>query len=281
MVTTRQQTQQSKQKSNNTKKYYWKGLKHIHRIEQERYYQETCSSIGSQHRLQVLNERYNRSNAQLSAYIDLKHFRSSIVPDAFRLPSMTIKCPNCKAYLFPNELGTQICCMNGKVALLPLETIPDDLKELFEGHTSSSKEFRNNIRAYNCAFSFVSFGANIDKNLATYRNGMYTFRLQGQMYHIAGPLLPTEENESPSYAQIFFQDPDYDQVNRRHELFPNLNTDILHSIQDIMERYNPFVHLFQHAHEIWKENTVANILQTLYLSKLFKTNYQIFILRFH
>ena len=44
---------------------------------------------------------------------------------------------------------------------------------------------------------------------------MYTFRLRGKMYHISSPLLPTKENESPSYnfelhMHNFFQDPDYD-----------------------------------------------------------------------
>jgi hypothetical protein len=265
MVTTRQQEQQSKQASiKKHKKYYWKGLKHIHKIEQERYNQQVRSNIVSQHRLNVLNERQNQCNAQLSAFVDLQHFNRSCLPETFRLPPMSAKCLKCRASLFPNELQhTKICCLNGKVALLPLEKIPEELKELFDGHTSLSKSFRTDIRAYNCAFSCVSLGANIDKKLATNRNGIYTFRLQGQMHHIVGPLLPTEENENPSYAQIFFQDPDYDQVNRRYELFPNLNVDILHIIQDIMERYNPFVHSFQHAREIWNQNTVVDLFLKL------------------
>ncbi len=82
---------------------------------------------------------------------------------------------------------------------------PMTSKEIFEGHTLLSKEFRNNIRAYNCAFSFVSLGTNIDNILATYRNGMYPFCLQGQMYPLAGPLLLTKENKSPSHAQFFFK----------------------------------------------------------------------------
>ena len=91
---------------------------------------------------------------------------------------------------------------------------PMTSKEIFEGHTLLSKEFRNNIRAYNCAFSFVSLGANIDNILATYRNVMYPFCLQNikDKCIISLALFFLRKKIKVLLMHIFFQYPYYDQV---------------------------------------------------------------------
>ena len=63
----------------------------------------------------------------------------------------------CQSLRFPNEKLN--CCHNGKVSLLPLSDYI--LKELFIGSTQQAINFRNNIRNYNSAFVFASFGAKI------------------------------------------------------------------------------------------------------------------------
>jgi len=60
-------------------------------------------------------------------------------------------CPYCQSLRFANEKLN--CCHNGKVSLRPLSDYLDELKQL------QAINFRNNIRNYNSAFAFASFGA--------------------------------------------------------------------------------------------------------------------------
>ena len=73
------------------------------------------------------------------------------------LGSMTTVCPHCRALRFPRE--TLNCCHNGKVSLSALAACPQPLKDLFTGTSNEARNFRGNIRQYNSAFAFASFGA--------------------------------------------------------------------------------------------------------------------------
>ena len=79
--------------------------------------------------------------------------------------------------------------------------------------------FQEKIRAYNCALAFDSLGANIDRGLANAKQGLYTFRIHGLVYHSIGQLLP-KDNEAPKYAQIYIHDgtADAEVENRLHHL---------------------------------------------------------------
>ena len=75
------------------------------------------------------------------------------------LGPMSSVCQHCQALRFANE--TLNCCHNGKVSLPPLTDYPSGLKELFTGDSVMANNFRTNIRKYNSAFSFASYGATI------------------------------------------------------------------------------------------------------------------------
>ncbi|KAG5579242.1 hypothetical protein H5410_049869 [Solanum commersonii] len=51
---------------------------------------------------------------------------------------------------------------------------------------------------YNNIFAFTSLGVTYDKELAKNNNGIYTFRVQGQMYHFINDLIPTDKKEKSS-----------------------------------------------------------------------------------
>src|SRR4051794_33911657 len=81
---------------------------------------------------------------------------------------------------------------------------------LYQPRTPAQKEdalhFRQNIRAYNSAFAFASFGGKIDHTLN--RGGQrapYVFKVNGDVYHQHGSLIP-EIGETPAYAQIYCYD---------------------------------------------------------------------------
>lgn len=109
--------------------------------------------------------------------------------------------------------------------------------------------FISNIRKYNAAFSFVSFNATSDKNLST--GNIYTLRIQGQIHHRIGPLLPQLTKE-PVNAQVYFKDED--QSNARLKYSPGLNPCVLIQIQAMLldECKNPFIEQFKKASTLYK-----------------------------
>ncbi|XP_075108897.1 uncharacterized protein LOC142180730 [Nicotiana tabacum] len=77
---------------------------------------------------------------------------------------------------FQHETPT-FCCGEGSVRLVNTE-VPIQLYELLVDESDEAKEFRRNIRAYNSIFAFMSFGVRLDKELASSRKGVYTFKAQ-------------------------------------------------------------------------------------------------------
>jgi hypothetical protein len=64
-----------------------------------------------------------------------------------------------------------------------------------------SKYFLKSIRSYNSMFAFTSLGAKIDMGINK-GPGSYVFKINGQVHHRIGSLLP-ENGESPVYAQLY------------------------------------------------------------------------------
>lgn len=73
---------------------------------------------------------------------------------------MDDKCIHCSAIKFKNE-GNGICCANGKVKIDNLKKPPQLLLSLLNGEHKDSSNFLTNIRSYNNAFSFTSFGTSV------------------------------------------------------------------------------------------------------------------------
>ena len=105
-----------------------------------------------------------------------------------------------------------LCCQSGKVLLTKFNEAPTLLKNLLDYGDSSTAKFREQIRIYNSLFCFTSFGAKIDNSINSGR-GPYTFRINGQNYHLIGSLLPTT-GEQPKFAQLYFFDTQNEARNR-------------------------------------------------------------------
>ncbi|KAF2355516.1 hypothetical protein FHG87_013728 [Trinorchestia longiramus] len=97
--------------------------------------------------------------------------------------AMDVRCQFCGALRFQRERLN--CCHNGKISLPPLQEYPENLRLLFDADGAEGSNFTQNIRNYNSAFAFASFGANIRPPPG---RGPYCFRLQGQTYHSASNL---------------------------------------------------------------------------------------------
>ncbi|KAI8120091.1 hypothetical protein CVS40_8589 [Lucilia cuprina] len=89
-------------------------------------------------------------------------------------------------------------CKNWKVQLEALGNQPDLLHNLLMDNYPEHKHFMNNIRKYNGCFQITSFGAgHIFQDFF-----MPKFKVQGQVYHLVGSLLPLHED--PQFLQIYF-----------------------------------------------------------------------------
>ncbi|KAL0277960.1 UNVERIFIED_CONTAM: hypothetical protein Sradi_7309600, partial [Sesamum radiatum] len=119
-------------------------------------------------------------------------------------------CTYCGAVKFEYESPT-FCCDNGKVKLVHVE-VPDKLYELFTSKSKEAMAFRKNIRLFNCIFSFTSLGVKLAKELASSRQGVYTFRAQGMVYHDLPGLLPDEKGPNP--FQLYFIETENEVENR-------------------------------------------------------------------
>ncbi len=153
-------------------------------------------------------------------------------------------CPFCRALKWKGETPG-MCCSSGKVKLEPLLLPPEPLKILLSGSTQQSKHFLSNIRRYNSIFQMTSFGAT-----KVVREGgfMPTFKVQGQVYHLAGSLLPLP-NEEASYLQIYFMGDERLEASRRKSIYPGLDENIVHALQQMLHQFNSYINSFKYALE--------------------------------
>ena len=129
------------------------------------------------------------------------------------------------------------------MSLPPLVQPPSPLRDLLEGQTPEAKQFLNHIQKYNNVFAFTSVGAKIHQSMA--RGGVYTYRLQGELHHLMGSLLPNE-GETPKFVQMYIHDPQMQEdcrLNFIEELHPN----ILHHLQRMLQDVNPYAQLYENA----------------------------------
>ena len=109
--------------------------------------------------------------------------------------TLSVECSNCGALKFSMETES-LCCSKGNVQLDAFPQPPVFLQHLYEGVDSNGKHFKTNIRKYNCAFQMTSFGCS-EITMAGFNP---SFRIQGQVYHLIGSIVPAE-GESPKFPR--------------------------------------------------------------------------------
>ncbi|CAG8572355.1 19589_t:CDS:2 [Gigaspora rosea] len=144
--------------------------------------------------------------------------RKNVISGRHMLQRMLICCEHCQAIRWPTESPTN-CCRGGKVVLAPLGSAPVSiLRLLTENSLITGKPYLKQIRLFNSVFAFTSMGASIDPHLADGTNGIYTYRVQGAIYHRIGPLLPAE-NCIPKFPQIYIYDSNFEtELSYRHNV---------------------------------------------------------------
>ena len=210
------------------------------------------------YRQERMQRHYSEYDTQLTALMKLDDIMPNWIPESHQLPPMDVVCPYCQAMLFPDEARySLICCSKGKVKLPPLDPLPETLRDFF---TTNTADLKTHVRCYNSAFSFTSLGANFDRNLASSRNGTFTFRIQGTMYHRIGPIVPENPTDPPVYAQIYFSDTSLEeQVDRRHAIFDYLDRTTMEALQEAVITHHPYAQELLMAKEQWDRTQCADL----------------------
>ncbi|CAN0897203.1 ATP-dependent DNA helicase PIF1 [Linum grandiflorum] len=132
------------------------------------------------------------------------------------------------------------CCQLGQVDLVLLSPTPPLLDRLLSVHGDSvSKHFKSNIRSYNAAFQWTSFGAKLDPRLLNSR-GPYALVLNGENYHYMGSLLPPE-GQPPRYTQLYVHDPASEDGHRLASVggaAKKLQLPLIKGLKEMLDTYN-------------------------------------------
>ncbi|XP_073838726.1 uncharacterized protein [Musca autumnalis] len=220
--------------------------------ERERRLRNERSRIAQRRSNETLEERdahrnYNQRRFQnhLNVYERIAFNYNSNVDysddELVSIGEMNNVCKHCNALKYKNE-PPGICCSNGKIVLPELRSPPEPLFSLMSGTTSESKHFLSNIRKYNSCFQMTSFGA----TKVVKDNFLPTFRVQGQIYHRMGSLLPIKDHK---FLQIYFmgQADDIDQVQQRRQYNPATRERIVAELQKMLHENNELVRTFKKA----------------------------------
>ncbi|CAG8669144.1 7903_t:CDS:2 [Funneliformis mosseae] len=86
---------------------------------------------------------------------------------------------------------------------------------------------------------------NLNEELANAKKRIYIFRIQGELYYQIGGLMLRNDNQKLTFDQIYFYNLNMNnQLQRRQEIFSNLNAEMLKILQDELSVNNPFVEQF-------------------------------------
>ena len=71
-------------------------------------------------------------------------------------------------------------------------------------------------------------------------------KIQGQVYHTVGSLLPLPD-EQPKFQQIYFMGNDAEETQHRYSIMPGVRYDIVQELQPMLHLHNSYVHSFKSA----------------------------------
>nr|KAJ0205166.1 hypothetical protein LSAT_V11C500246540 [Lactuca sativa] len=176
-----------------------------------------------------------------------KALLKQVILSADILPEV-VCCSYCNAMKFYSETST-FCCL-GRIVLSN-----NGLLLVMQ----EAKSFRTYIRTYNNHFAFTSFGVIADKNLTKRNKGIYTFRVQGQVYHFVNDLHPDEK--SAKNLQLYFRNTE-NKIENRLTTSPRLSKDLIATCVTYLH-HNPYARFFRNLSDIPCLDEYKIILKTI------------------
>lgn len=151
----------------------------------------------------------------------------------------------------------RLCCKEGKIHIPPFKNPPEYLERLLDYNGDGRSKHFLKKRYYNSLFAFTSMGANIDKAINC-GEGPYVFRINGQVHHRIGGLLP-KPNSIPKIAELYIFDTENEIANRIRALQQEENDDIdidpniVQGLKEMLDTYNPLVKKFRFARDLLEQ----------------------------
>ncbi|XP_074293544.1 uncharacterized protein LOC141620620 [Silene latifolia] len=181
------------------------------------------------------------------------------------------ECEKCHALMWFEERkdkrrGTRrpkfsLCCSDGKVELAFLQQPPELIKSLLTGQHRFSNHYRENIRAYNSMFSFISMGGKIDHSI-NQGKGPYTFRMGGQNCHRIGTLVPTGDAR-PKFCQLYIYDTEEEVQNRKNAISPEdpsrFNDELIRLLENMIDSHNTIAKTFRKVRDRLTKNIDSEV----------------------
>nr|KAJ0216741.1 hypothetical protein LSAT_V11C300144770 [Lactuca sativa] len=195
-------------------------------------------SIKNKNAYQRRKERNSPTTPIEISHMDPYSFVYNGIPKEHRVLKVQQPCVHCGAKRFQFEFPT-FCCIDGKTKLSH-SSIPEELLNLFTSRNELGRTFRQMIRCYNSNFCFASIGVNYDKTLTNMTSGVYTFCVNGGIYHRIDQLIPRDR--IPRYLQLYFYDADYEMSHRLQR--KNIDKEIAGKLIRVLDT-NPYVKTFQ------------------------------------
>ncbi|GFW82467.1 ATP-dependent DNA helicase [Trichonephila clavipes] len=168
---------------------------------------------------------------------------------------MSHVCTYCRTLKFNNE-AKGMCCVGGKTKLPHIGAPPERLKTLLSGSIAKSEHCLLNIRKYNSCFQMTSFGAEI-----VTAQFMRTCKIEGQIYHKVGSLLPFKDSDH-KFLQMYFTGVDKDEVNARYGIHTSLKRSIISQLQELLHERKNLVRFFKIAIDMMPSNTHKIVTHT-------------------
>ncbi len=187
---------------------------------------------------------------------------------------MSHRCTHCNALRFEHEKKrTTLCCDSGKMSGLSNAfpaPAPQPLRDLLTSVPSehqplppATKDFKQNIRAYNSALQMASTSLHIHSP----EQGISMIAIKGAMHHLLGPLQPAE-HDVPQFAQLYIIDSMDAQVTARLAALgatgAALHQPTLAGLHQMLHDHNTFVQRFKQvmdmpAHDLLQWEVVIKV----------------------
>ncbi|XP_057451974.1 uncharacterized protein LOC130743762 [Lotus japonicus] len=195
------------------------------------------------------------------------------------LGNMDMVCKHCGATLWLLERAEKsksrvdpyfsICCARGKISIPYLKDAPELLFNLLTNNDPRSRNFLDNIRAYNSMFAFTSIGGKVVSNIND-GHGPPQFIISGQNYHRIGSLLP-KEGDAPKFAQLYIYDTKNEVENRlKHFRSGNGNStidlELISELIKMVDDFNRLAQLFRKVRDHVEQGYVENVALRLFRS---------------
>ena len=202
---------------------------------------------------QINNTRRQHAHSSRHSNLRALNYQPHNFYNTTGIGAMSLLCSNCGAFKFEKETDS-LCCSKGNVKLDEFPPVQAFLQHLYQGIDSNSKHFLANIRKYNSVFQMTSFGCN-EVSMAGFNP---SFRIQGQVYHLIGSIIPSQ-GESPKFAQIYFIGDEDSEVATRSAIVDGLKPDIIRGINRLLHENHHYVEMFKVAKEIFEEDSPTNV----------------------